>query len=92
MAAPGRDMSDDAQRSDASPLDVARQAELFELRHSRDQLAAILSGIGEGVTVQDTNGALVFANDVAARLSGFDSAGSHATFGRTPRVARGAPE
>ena len=51
-------MPEDAQRSDASPLDVARQAELFELRHSRDELAAILGGIGEGVTVQDTSGAL----------------------------------
>ncbi len=67
-------MPEDAQRSDASPLDVARQAELFELRHSRDELAAILGGIGEGVTVQDTSGALIFANDVAARLSGFASA------------------
>jgi PAS domain S-box-containing protein len=65
---------DDAQRVEASPLDVARQAELFELRHSRDQLAAILGGIAEGVTVQDTDGALIFANDVAARLSGFASA------------------
>src|SRR6266849_3859536 len=74
MAARGRDMLDDAQRSDASPLDVARQAELFELRHSRDQLAAILGGIAEGVTVQGADGALIFANDVAARLSGFSSA------------------
>src|SRR5260370_2406890 len=74
MAARGRDMLDDAQRSDASLLDVARQAELFELRHSRDQLAAILGGIAEGVTVQDADGALIFANEVAARLSGFSSA------------------
>src|ERR1700687_4576869 len=66
-------MSDDAQRSDASPLDLAREAELCELRHSRDQLAAILGGIAEGVTVQDASGALIFANDVAARLSGFSS-------------------
>ena len=66
-------MSDDAQRSDASPLDLAREAELFELRHSRDQLAAILGGIAEGVTVQDASGALIFANDVAARSSGFAS-------------------
>src|SRR6266851_4864235 len=66
-------MPEDAQRADASALDVARQAELFELRHSRDQLAAILGGIAEGVTVQDTSGALIFANDVAARLSGFSS-------------------
>src|SRR5712691_733586 len=67
-------MLDDVQRSDASSLDVARDAELFELRHSRDQLAAILGGIAEGVTVQDADGALIFANEVAARLSGFTSA------------------
>jgi signal transduction histidine kinase len=69
-------MSDDAQRSDSSSkgLDVARQAELLEdLRHSRDQLAAILGGITDGVTVQDADGSLIFANDVAARLSGFSS-------------------
>src|SRR5712691_558582 len=70
----GRDMLDDAQRSDASSLDVAREAELFELRRSRDQLAAILGGIAEGVTVQDADGAVIFANEVAARLSGFASA------------------
>jgi PAS domain S-box-containing protein len=45
-----------------------------DLRHSRDQLAAILGGIAEGVTVQDANGALIFANEVAAKLSGFSSA------------------
>src|SRR4030081_2319953 len=67
-------MPEDAQRADASPLDVARQAELFELRHSRHQLSAIWGGIAGGVPVQDTIGALIFANDVAARLSGFASA------------------
>src|SRR5581483_2722011 len=39
-----------------------------DLRRSRDQLAAILGGIAEGVTVQDRAGQLVFANAVAARL------------------------
>ena len=58
MAASRGNMSEDAQRSDASSLDVAREAELFELRHSRDQLAAILGGIAEGVSVQDADGAL----------------------------------
>jgi PAS domain S-box-containing protein len=72
-------MLEDAQRSHLSsphlsPLDVAGQAELLELRHSRDQLAAILEGIGEGVTVQDLDGRLIFANRVAASLSGFSSA------------------
>jgi PAS domain S-box-containing protein len=45
-----------------------------DLRHSRDQLAAILGGIAEGVTVQDAQGEMIFANDVAANLSGFASA------------------
>jgi len=67
-------MLDDAQRSDASPLDLARQTELFEFRHPRDALAAVVGGIAEGVTVQGADGALIFANDVAARLSGFSSA------------------
>src|SRR5258708_38306123 len=67
-------MSDDTQLPDSSSLDVAREAELNELRRSRDQLAAILGGIAEGVTVQDASGALIFANDVAATLSGFASA------------------
>ncbi len=68
-------MSEDAQRSDSSlkRLDVAHQAELLELRRSRDQLAAILDGIAEGVTVQDAHGALIFANGVAASMSGFSS-------------------
>src|SRR5712692_3601588 len=74
MAASRGNMSEDAQRSDASRLDVARESELLELRQSRDQLAAILGGIAEGVTVQGADGALIFANDVAARLSGFSSA------------------
>jgi PAS domain S-box-containing protein len=57
---------------------MAHEAELpseqEELRRSRDQLAAILSGIAEGVTVQDVEGRLIYANDVAARMSGYASA------------------
>src|SRR5438105_7165688 len=45
-----------------------------DLRRSRDQLVAILGGIAEGVTVQDLDGRLIYANDIAAHLSGFDSA------------------
>lgn len=44
-----------------------------DLRRSRDQLAAILGGIAEGVTVQDARGVLVYANEVAAKLSGYAS-------------------
>jgi PAS domain S-box-containing protein len=63
----------------AQALERARLFELAlstqeDLRRSRDQLAAILSGIAEGVTVQDKQGRLVYANDIAAHLSGFASA------------------
>jgi PAS domain S-box-containing protein len=53
-----------------------QQAELDqqELRRSRDQLNLILSSISEGVTVQTPDGRLLFANQTAAQLSGFDSA------------------
>ena len=36
-----------------------------DLRRSRDQLTAILGGIAEGVTVQDAEGLLIYANDIA---------------------------
>jgi PAS domain S-box-containing protein len=44
-----------------------------ELHASRDQLAAILAGVAEGITVQDRSGRLLYANDAAARLCGFAS-------------------
>ncbi len=44
-----------------------------ELRHSRDELAIILDGVSEGITVQDKTGRLVFANRAGAALIGFDS-------------------
>ena len=39
-----------------------------------DQLQAILSGVGEGVTVQRADGTLAYANEAAARALGFTSA------------------
>jgi PAS domain S-box-containing protein len=44
-----------------------------ELRASHEQLEIIFRGVGEGVTVQRTDGTLVYANDAAARGLGFDS-------------------
>jgi PAS domain S-box-containing protein len=44
-----------------------------ELRSSRDQLAAIVESIDEGITVRGAT-RLIFANDEAARLTGFASA------------------
>ncbi|HVM17395.1 MAG TPA: PAS domain S-box protein [Gaiellaceae bacterium] len=45
------------------------------LRESRDQLEVILRAAADGITVQDPQGRLVYANDAAARLIGFGSAG-----------------
>ncbi len=44
-----------------------------ELRASSDQLAAIVGSIDEGITVQSRTG-LLYANDEAAKITGFDSA------------------
>jgi PAS domain S-box-containing protein len=44
-----------------------------ELRGSRDQLAAILRGAAEGITAQDPSGKVIYANEAAARLTGFTS-------------------
>lgn len=45
-----------------------------QVQQSRDQLDIILRGIADGITVQDVNGAVIYANDVAAHMSGFPSA------------------
>jgi PAS domain S-box-containing protein len=42
-----------------------------ELRRSRDQLQAIFQSVAEGITVQDPTGRLIYANDAAARQTGF---------------------
>jgi serine phosphatase RsbU (regulator of sigma subunit)/PAS domain-containing protein len=44
-----------------------------ELRRSRDQLAAILDGVADGVTAQDPQGKMVYANEAALELLGFPS-------------------
>ena len=46
---------------------------MSELLGSRD-LEAILRQAGDGITVQDATGALVYANDAAARMIGFATA------------------
>jgi PAS domain S-box-containing protein len=43
------------------------------LLESRGELEAILRQVRDGITVQDASGALVYANDAAARLIGFAS-------------------
>jgi PAS domain S-box-containing protein len=44
-----------------------------EARLALDKLNVVLSGVDEGITVQDGSGRLVYANELAARLSGFAS-------------------
>ena len=53
---------------------VERRRIESELRSSRDQLSAIFGTIDEGITVQGPDGRLVYANETAARLTGFATA------------------
>ena len=62
-------------RSASVALDNARlftqvAATGAELRRSRDEIEAILQGVASAITVQDPTGALVYANEAAARLLG----------------------
>lgn len=45
-----------------------------ELRGSRDQISAIVHGIADGVTAQNIAGEMIFANEKAAEMFGFESA------------------
>jgi PAS domain S-box-containing protein len=56
----------------ASAVERSRveQALLF----SRNQLSVILEGVADGITVQDRQGNLVYANETAAHLIGYNSA------------------
>lgn len=45
-----------------------------ELRGSRDQLEIVLRGVADGITAQDPEGRLIYANEAAARMVGYPSA------------------
>jgi len=45
-----------------------------EVAHAGVRLEAILNGVGDGITVQNAAGQVVFANDAAARFVGFETA------------------
>jgi PAS domain S-box-containing protein len=47
-----------------------------ELRIARQQLAIITRAGADGITIQDARGRIVYANDSAARMSGYSDAGS----------------
>ena len=47
---------------------------LIPLESPPIDLAVVLGGVSAGITVQDAAGRILYANDVAAEMSGFDSA------------------
>jgi PAS domain S-box-containing protein len=56
-------------------IDMRPQKQLeSELRTAKGQLEAILKNAGDGITVHDVEGHMLYVNDVAARMSGFPSA------------------
>jgi PAS domain S-box-containing protein len=59
-----------------------------ELRASRDQLEAVLAGVAEGITAQDATGKVIYANEAAARLTGFSSAQEVTAPSSTDLIAR----
>jgi PAS domain S-box-containing protein len=50
---------------------IGRMRMETELRRSRDQLAAIVGSVDDGIVVQAADDRLIFANDAAARMTGF---------------------
>ena len=57
-----------------SLLEGSRRRTEELLRRSRDQFRIILQGIADGVTAQNLSGQLVYANDAAAKVTGFQTA------------------
>src|SRR5690242_14592984 len=52
---------------------TAQRQAAEELRRSRDELDAILSGITDGILVQTLTGELLYVNAMAARIMGYAS-------------------
>ena len=55
-------------------LELERIARV-DATQARDQLAAILSGVADGVVAQAPDGELIFANEAAAAMYDFDAPG-----------------
>jgi PAS domain S-box-containing protein len=53
---------------------VARLRAEADLRRSRDEMTAIVTNVADGILVQRPDRGLVFVNDAAARLCGFQAA------------------
>jgi PAS domain S-box-containing protein len=77
---PTASSSDDGGAGDdpsfMSSESIARlEAELARLRTAEAQLEIILRGVQDGITVQAPDGTIIYANEAAARVMGFASAG-----------------
>lgn len=57
-----------------SYLEYNRAQSALALKEAREQLEIILYGAADGITAQDDNAQVIFANEAAARLAGFSSA------------------
>jgi PAS domain S-box-containing protein len=69
-----RDISEQRRAQDEREelLRLEQQARI-DADRARDQLEAILGGVADGVTAQAPDGSLLFANDAAVEVLGFDS-------------------
>src|SRR5581483_9045238 len=64
-------------------IDLRRQKRLErELRAAKGQLEAILQNAGDGITVHNVEGRMLYVNEAAARMSGFPSAEAMLTASR----------
>ena len=52
---------------------ATREVARLDATQAREQLQAILSGVADAVTAQAPDGRLLFANDAALELLGFES-------------------
>jgi len=66
-------LAEELARRAALAVDNARLYEAAQ--SSRNQLEAILRGVADGITAQDPSGKVIYANETAARLTGFSTAG-----------------
>jgi PAS domain S-box-containing protein len=74
---PGAFTTEEVQLAEAMASHVAAAAHRRRtegaVRESRNQLEAIFRSVGDGITAQAPDGTIVFANEAAARFSGFAS-------------------
>lgn len=55
-------------------IEARRRASERQLREARDELQIILNGVADGITVQTVEGKIIYANEAAAALTGYQSA------------------